>query len=123
MIHVHNTMICSINSIYLQALNVRNSSDIKDYLHFVTLWGNFLYRHPETEEEFIFPHFEAFTREKGLMQHIGEQHHAVHSGLQELKDYASSTAPENYSSDKLKRIIKVFSPTLQEHLVEEIDDC
>lgn len=121
MTHVHNVIIRGVNSIYLQAPNVRNPSDIKDFLHFVTLWGNFVDRHHETEEESIFPDLETFTGEKGLMQHSVDQHQAFHSGLQKLKDYASSTAPEDYSSDKLKSIIDGFGPTLQEHLVEEID--
>ena len=121
MTHVHNVIIRGVNSIYLQAPNVRNPSDIKDFLHFVTLWGNFVDRHHETEEESIFPDLEIFTEQKDLMQHSVEQHHAFHSGLQQLKDYASSTAPEHYSSDKLKSIIDDFGPTLQEHLIEEID--
>ncbi|KAL9069922.1 MAG: hypothetical protein Q9161_005236 [Pseudevernia consocians] len=121
MTHVHNVIIRGVNSIYLQAPNVRNPSDIKDFLHFVTLWGNFVDRHHETEEESIFPDLEIFTEQKDLMQHSVEQHHAFHSGLQQLKDYASSTAPEDYSSDKLKSIIDDFGPTLQEHLIEEID--
>lgn len=121
MTHVHNVIIRGVNSIYLQAPNVRNPSDIKDFLHFVTLWGDFVDRHHETEEESIFPDLETFTGEKGLMQHSVDQHQAFHSGLQKLKDYASSTAPEDYSSDKLKSIIDGFGPTLQEHLVEEID--
>lgn len=78
------------------------------------------YTHHETEEESIFPDLETFTGEKGLMQHCVKQHHAFHSGLQKLKDYASSTAPEDFSSDELKRIIDDFGPTLREHLVEEI---
>lgn len=87
----------------------------------MTLWANFVDRHLETEEESIFPDLETFTGEKGLMQHCVEQHHAFFSGLQKLKDYASSTAPDIYSSDELKSIIDDFGPTLQEHLVREID--
>ncbi|CAD6571732.1 MAG: hypothetical protein ASARMPREDX12_004670 [Alectoria sarmentosa] len=37
-----------------------------------------------------------------------------------LKNYASSTAPEDFSSNELKSIIDDFGPTLREHLVEEI---
>lgn len=121
MTHVHNVITRGVNSIYLQAPNVRNPSDIKDFLHFVILWGNFVDRHHETEEESIFPDLENFTGDKGLMQHSVEQHHAFHSGLQTLKNYASSTAPEDYSSDVRKSIIEGFGPTLQEHLVDEID--
>ena len=120
MTHVHNVIIRGVNSIYLQAPNVRNLSDIKDFLHFVKLWGNFVDRHHETEEESIFPDLETFTGEKGLMQHSVDQHLAFHSGLQKLKDYASNSAPEDYDSDKLKGLIDDFGPTLQEHLVEEI---
>lgn len=121
MTHVHNVITRGVNSFYLQAPNVRNPSDIKDFLHFVIVWGNLVDRHHETEEESIFPDLENFTGDKGLMQHSVEQHHAFHSGLQTLKNYASSTAPEDYSSDKRKSIIDGLGPTLQEHLVDEID--
>jgi len=121
MAHAHNAVLRGVNSIYLQAPNVKKEKDIEDLLFLTKVWTKWLINHHEIEEDRIFPGFEKIIGKPGLLKVNVEQHHIFSGGLEDLLAYATSTSPKDYSSEKLRAIIDGFSKPLCTHLHEEID--
>jgi hemerythrin superfamily protein len=121
MAQAHNAMLRGINSIYLQAPNVKDPKDIADFLAFVNIWVKWISHHHMFEETRMFPGFEKVAAQPGLLEDNVNQHHAFTDGLAELKNYAETTIPQTYSGQKVQEIIDGFSKALCDHLHQEID--
>lgn len=79
---VHNMLIRSYNSIYLQATHVR-TEDVVDFLHYCAAWHIMLKGHHDAEEEVYFPGLEEATGVKGVMDSEVHEHgqHPLKSAL------------------------------------------
>lgn len=117
----HNLFIRGLNAVYLQAPHVKEPADINDLLLVAKVWYDGIHHHHSTEEEFIFPDFEKYTGEKGIMEVNVAQHKAFDSGLEAYYKYASEATPETYDGYEFRKIIDSFAPVLIKHLTEEID--
>lgn len=121
MAHAHNTFIRALNSIYNQAPNVTNPTDIKDFLFYCNCWYKTVEHHHNYEETLFFPEVERIAKKPGLMQQNVEQHHAFHPGFHRFRDFSEQTVPEKYDATVLRGIMDDFSMILSKHLAEEID--
>jgi len=116
---IHNVILRCLNSIYLQAPHIP-PSDNADFITYCQHWSGLLHAHHEGEEHFFFPSIEECTGVKGIMEPNVEQHKAFSVGLDEFDSYLSSTAPAEFSGQKLNEIIDTLAIPLTEHLTDEI---
>lgn len=134
MSHVHNTLIRGLNAILQQAPYVPDAStpatynpkDVADLLFYVRCWCEMVNHHHDVEEAFIFPEFEKFSGQPGLMEDPRHQHSLFHGGMERLLAYATATKPDEYRwigqvGDGMKDIIDSFSKALTDHLYAEIE--
>jgi hemerythrin-like domain-containing protein len=124
MIIVHNFIIRSMNSIYLQCVNVAQSpADVPNFVDYAMIWAKVVEEHHHTEETTLFPAMEELTKTPGIMGDNIEQHKAFHGGLEIYEAYLTrvKSGNEKYDGLKLKGIIDGFMPVLREHLNDEID--
>lgn len=113
-------LIRGLNSIYLQAPHVHTTTDIQDFLFYVTAWVRIVEFHHDTEENTLFPALERFTQKPDIMEVNERQHEEFLPGLHRLLDYARTTAVEAYSGMELRAIVDGFAEALMKHLNEEI---
>ena len=73
MVVVHNMMIHSFNSIYLQAPKVKEA-DVPDFLHYCLAWYSIVHVHHDGEEQALFPSIEEATGVKGIMEDDMDAH-------------------------------------------------
>jgi hemerythrin-like domain-containing protein len=120
---VHNVLLRTLNSIYLQAPNVKSPSDVSDFLTFMHSWSLFLHMHHETEEVVCFPLLEKYIEKPGFLEKNVEQHHGFGPGVGEYDDYvkACQEGRESFDGEKVRRILDGFGGILTQHLTEEID--
>jgi hemerythrin-like domain-containing protein len=116
----HNIMVRNLNSIYLQAENIKEPKDITDFMIFCQTTYETIHHHHSLEEEYLFPWIEEYTGEKGIMEANLEQHKAFEAGAEKFKEYILGTGPESYDGKELKRVIDGFGPALTVHLEAEI---
>ena len=134
MSHVHNTLIRGLNAILQQAPHVPDAStpatynpkDVTDLLFYVRCWCEMVNHHHGVEEAFIFPEFEKFAGQPGLMEDPRHQHSLFHDGMERLLAYAKATKPDEYrwisqGGNGMKDIIDSFSKALTDHLYAEIE--
>jgi hypothetical protein len=69
----HNVFIRGLNSIYLQAPNLK-PGDHSDFINYCKCWCDVLNNHHKMEEATVFPKIEEITGEKGIMDVNVEQH-------------------------------------------------
>lgn len=85
----HNAMLRGLNSLYLQAPNIK-SSDAADFLFFAASWSEWVMHHHQVEEMLMFPAFESVSGViSGSLQHNIDQHHGFAKGLEALHTYAT----------------------------------
>lgn len=70
---VHNMLIRSFNSIYLQATKVRPEDHV-DFLNYCSAWHTTVKGHHDAEEEVYFPGIEQATGVKGIMDSEAHEH-------------------------------------------------
>jgi hypothetical protein len=118
---VHNSLICGLNSIYLQAPHVK-PKDQKQFCTYILRWHQLLTLHHRNEEADFFPAVEAMAGEKGIMEPNVEQHHAFGQGLDALFKYVTEcqASTQTYDGARIVKMIDDFGPILVEHLGDEI---
>lgn len=119
---VHNALIRALNSIYLQAPNVKDPVDVADFVTYMNSWPLFLHKHHATEESVAFPFLETAINMPGFMEKNIEQHHAFGPGMAEYDEYvkACQAGKETFDAERVRKIIDGFAAALIEHLTEEI---
>jgi len=117
----HNMYIRILNSIYLQAANVKEPTDAADFLFYCQVFAEGIHGHHQAEEEHFFPQIEEYTGQKGLMAANVAQHDAFEPGLLKFEEYVKETKPEDFDGKKLLAIIDDFGAILTQHLADEID--
>lgn len=120
MVHLHNSTIRLLNSIYNQAPYVRTPDDIQAFLAYIKHWHDEMYHHHMVEERLLFPRLEALIGQEGSMEANKEQHEAFEPGLKALGAYATSTKVEDYSGKRVQELIDDFGAILATHLADEI---
>ena len=70
---VHNALLRSLNSIYIQSPNIE-LADYKDFVGYSLCWYYVVHEHHTSEEEQFFPEIEEAVGEKGLMGRNVEEH-------------------------------------------------
>lgn len=122
MVLVHNMIIRGINSIYLQAPNVKLEKDIEDFLTYMYSWSLLVHMHHDNEESAIFPLLEEYIGIKGYMEKNVDQHKGFGPGLKAYDDYipAVREGKEKFDGTKVRSIIDSFGQVLVQHLSEEI---
>jgi hemerythrin superfamily protein len=129
MANVHNVLLRPLNAIYHQAPFVQLSSDIADFMLYVTAWADTLHHHHSLEESLLFPRVEEIAKEAGmdgwdgLMGGNVEQHHEFEPKIAGLVKWAEEVVAgeRTYDAAELKRRIDDFAPVLTQHLHDEID--
>ncbi|KAL7275243.1 hypothetical protein RUND412_001831 [Rhizina undulata] len=118
---VHNVILRTLNSIYLQAPNVL-PEDITAFIGYCQCWSAFLHVHHDGEESHFFENIAQATGDKNVMQSNVEQHKLFATGLAEFDAYLKSIlkSPESFSGARLNGIIDEFGPSLSQHLTDEI---
>lgn len=114
MTHTHNVLIRGLNAIIQQAPYIQ-SEDVKDLLRYASNWVKMVDHHHSSEESFIFPEIEKFTK-AGFMHDPQHQHTLFHDGLERLLAYTKATTlqPQEYHWDGpggMKEILDSFSKT------------
>ncbi|KAI5814927.1 hypothetical protein BZA77DRAFT_266281 [Pyronema omphalodes] len=118
---VHNILLRTLNSIYLQAPRVPATEHL-DFIQYSLLWSALIHAHHHGEEAQFFPGVEEAAGVPGLMTGNVDQHHLFTPGIKAYESYLQSciTTPGGFSGDKLCEIIDGFATTLQQHLADEI---
>lgn len=106
---------------YYHAPYVKKALDIHDFLRFCEAFVSVTALHHETEETVIFPFWAEMAHPPDLMKANVEEHAAFHGGLDQLKEYSTQTAAENYRWEDLYAILDELGPPLVSHLTHEID--
>jgi hemerythrin-like domain-containing protein len=118
----HNLILRNLNAIYLQALGVKQPSDIADLLTLSQIWWESVHHHHSMEETTFFPDIEEYSGERGIMEVNIKQHAAFEAGVEQFRVYVFEQAtPETYDGKKLREILEGFGPVLTQHLTDEID--
>ncbi|KAL3467154.1 hypothetical protein BJX64DRAFT_283880 [Aspergillus heterothallicus] len=120
MAHTHNAMIRGLNSIYLQAPHLSQTTDISDFLFFIKAWATWVSHHHVLEEEHLFPGLEKVLGVENFLHGNVDQHHAFQPVLQELREYAECTTPAEYSASAVRGLAERLAPGFREHLSDEI---
>jgi hemerythrin-like domain-containing protein len=120
---VHNILIRSLNSIYLQAPNIKAKKDIDDFVIYMYAWSDMIHAHHETEEKVLFPLLEQGLEMPGFMEKNVEEHQAFANGLTTYDAYVGSLreGKEQYDGAKVLKLIDSFGEILTEHLKGEIE--
>ena len=123
---VHNMLIRTINTIYLQAAGVSERGtpqDKADFVEYALLWADVVEGHHHIEETSYFPEIERLADAPGIMQPNVDQHHAFQPGLAAysayLKDVSAGTESP-FDGARLTNILDQFMPVLTQHLHDEI---
>ncbi|KAJ4373046.1 hypothetical protein N0V83_003337 [Neocucurbitaria cava] len=96
MANVHNILLRSLNSIYLQCPHIsttnNSTDDVADLMTYITAWTDAVHHHHSLEETLFFPCVEELAKEvgleSGLMGRNVEQHHLFEDGVREMGVYA-----------------------------------
>jgi len=120
---VHNSLLRGLNTIYLQAPNIKELKDVDDFLTYVNTWNVAVHKHHEDEETLVFPLIEKEVGVDGLMEENVIQHKAFSEGLNAFWDYIKAVQAKElpYVGQKVIQLIDNFGPTLREHLTDEIN--
>jgi hemerythrin-like domain-containing protein len=118
---VHNMIIRSLNSIYLQAPHI-TASDAGDFISYCQTWAGFIEDHHHNEETRMFPIIEA-SSEEGIMSQNVAQHQVFSTGIHEMAAFLSSAAaaPADFDGTALCAVIDNFALSMTSHLHEEIE--
>ncbi|KIM92979.1 hypothetical protein OIDMADRAFT_46480 [Oidiodendron maius Zn] len=119
---VHNILIRGLNCMILQAGNVKEPSDVRDFMTYAQTWVHTVHEHHKSEETIAFPFFEKETGENGIMNRNIDQHKGFSLGLDLFAAYINEIQREevDYSGIKFKELIAAFDSHLIKHLTEEI---
>lgn len=120
---VHNVVFRGLNSIYLQAPNVKDPQDIADFMTFSRCWSSVLHSHHSTEETVYFPLLNEQSKEKVVMANNHAEHEAFLSGLIAFDEYLAEVTADTkpFDASKLIKLIDGFGPALERHLNHEIE--
>lgn len=119
---VHNFIIRGLNSIYLQAPNIKQEKDIADFLTYMYSWSLLVHMHHENEELVCFPLLEKDIGITGYMEKNVDQHKLFGPGLTAFDGYITAVKDkkEVYDGAKVCLIIDSFGQVFTTHLTEEI---
>jgi hemerythrin-like domain-containing protein len=119
---IHNILIRGLNCITLQAINVKKSEDIMDFMSFCDAWSCALHSHHNTEETVYFPLLEEQSTEKGVMAKNHAEHEIFLPGLLAFDEYIRGVQSDVklYEGSKVVKIVDSFGPALETHLQNEI---
>jgi len=119
---VHNVLLRGLNSIYLQAPNVKYPMDIMDFMVFSDCWSRVLHAHHLTEETVYFPLLEQQSSKKGVMETNHNEHEAFLPGLVAFDNFVSAAADDFvlYDPAKFTKLIDDMGPPLEKHLHHEV---
>lgn len=119
---VHNMIIRGLNSIYLQAPNIKLDQDVEDFLTYMYSWSLLVHMHHDNEEALIFPLLEKYIGIEGYMEKNVDQHKLFGPGMKAYDEYipAVREGKENFDGIKVRSIIDTFGDVLTQHLNEEI---
>ncbi|KAF2022775.1 hypothetical protein EK21DRAFT_82445 [Setomelanomma holmii] len=126
MANVHNTLLRALNSIYLQAPNITNATDIADFLLYTQAWADTVHHHHSSEEELFFPVVKELAAKSGISEDVMEpnveQHHAFEPQVKAMIDWVAevSDGKKEWDAKKLITLIDGFAETLTTHLHDEI---
>jgi hypothetical protein len=122
MVCVHNMIIRGLNSIYLQAPNIKEKKDIEDFLTYMFSWSLLVHMHHENEELVCFPLLEKDIGIEGYMEKNVDQHKLFGPGLKAYDEYivAAREGKEPFDGAKVLAIIDTFGTVFTQHLTEEI---
>ncbi|KAH8172193.1 hemerythrin HHE cation binding domain-containing protein [Sarocladium implicatum] len=126
MVIMHNTLIRTINAIYIQAVNVStkgSAQDKSDFANYAYQWSVSVASHHKLEEEAIFPRIAKETGVGNIMETCMEEHHAFEAGLDAYEKYLADVKAGKAELDgqKLTNLIDELMPTLYSHLDNEIE--
>ena len=120
MANVHNTFIRALNTIYLQAPYINTPALASDFLEYCRCLGPLIKLHHDAEEQLLFPQLEKMSEGRISMSDNLHQHEAFHPQLDAFNQYSSGTKPEDFSGDKMRKLLDALAPELLKHLREEI---
>lgn len=120
---VHNMIIRGLNSIHLQAPQIKEKKDITDFLTYMYSWSLLVHMHHATEESMIFPLLEGWIGVEGYMEKNVDQHKLFGPGLTAFDEYikAVQAGEAEFDGTKVQTIIDSFGEIFTQHLNEEID--
>ncbi|CAD6443238.1 b1b05159-2bf5-4807-bf1c-276728322fec [Sclerotinia trifoliorum] len=119
---VHNILLRGLNSIYLQAANVKETSDISDFMKFCDAWSSNLHSHHAAEETVYFKMLDEQSSRDGVFIANHTEHEKFLPGLFAFDLYVSGVKDnaKPYDGLKLTELIDVFGTDLENHLHHEI---
>ncbi|KAG9245755.1 hypothetical protein BJ878DRAFT_335916 [Calycina marina] len=122
MVLIHNMIIRGLNSIYVQAPNIKEPKDVQDFFTYMYSWALLVHMHHHNEEEVIFPLLEKAIGVDGYMEKNVDQHKLFGPGLTAFDDYvkAGKAGEIQFDGVKVQTIIDSFASIFIEHLKEEI---
>ncbi|KAF2274727.1 uncharacterized protein EI97DRAFT_434953 [Westerdykella ornata] len=118
---VHNIIIRSLNSIYLQAPHVPPSHQSAFTCYMLATWQT-VHEHHRGEETSLFPAIEKATGETGIMEVNVRQHQAFETGFEAWGHWIRDVEQERerFSGQRCRDLMDGFMRDLATHLAEEI---
>lgn len=121
MVLIHNLLLRSLNSIYLQAPHIL-PADVPAFCRYTLAWYNLIHLHHTGEETMFFPAVERMSGETGVMDAEKAQHAAFDLGVTKMKEFVEGVVAgtEKWDGKRLVGIIDDFGGVLKQHLSDEI---
>ncbi|KAL8408696.1 hypothetical protein RB594_007230 [Gaeumannomyces avenae] len=117
---LHNAIHRGYNSIYHQAVHVRDA-DKADFIGYCLTWHKFVVSHHDDEENVLFSQMEELLGDKEIWGKTHQEHEAFLPGLAEFHKYLSTLAsPADFSGADLLKIMTGFQEPFEEHFRSEI---
>jgi hypothetical protein len=117
---LHNSIFRGYNSIYHQALHVKEA-DKADFIGYCLTWFKFVKSHHDDEEAVLFVKVEELLDDKEVWAETHKEHEAFLPGLVAFHDYLTSLpSPAAFSGARLREIMATFQDSFSAHFHSEI---
>ncbi|QSZ31187.1 hypothetical protein DSL72_000750 [Monilinia vaccinii-corymbosi] len=119
---VHNILLRGLNCIYLQAPNVKETSDIADFMQFCDAWSSILHSHHAAEETVYFKLLDEQSARDDVFTANHTEHERFLPGLFAFDLYVSGVRDNanSYDGQRVRELIDAFGTDLETHLHHEI---
>ena len=122
MAHIHNAILRGYNSIYLQAVHIKEE-DKPAFIGYALTWYKFVKSHHDDEEAGLFPKVAEVlhTTDDELWDATHKEHGSFLHGLGEYEKYLSRlTSPSDFNGEELCKIMDSFQQPFEHHFHSEI---
>ncbi|KAJ4987652.1 hypothetical protein SVAN01_06819 [Stagonosporopsis vannaccii] len=122
MAHIHNAILRSYNTIYLQAPHIK-PEDKSAFIEYARTWYKFVKSHHDDEEVELFPKIADVLHgnDDEIWSETHKEHESFLQGLGQYESYLSLlSSPADFDGQELRKIMRTFQTPFEQHFHSEI---